>query len=46
MFPAKQDLTICFAHAAYQMQARFDLRQTGIRNFQVWNYDDLQKRVG
>src|SRR5215470_11292831 len=46
MFPAKQDLTICFAHAAYQMQARFDLRQTGIRNFQVWNYDDFQKRVG
>jgi len=46
MFPAKQDLTICFAHAAYQMQARFDLRKTGIRNFQVWNYDDLQKRVG
>src|SRR6478752_6136287 len=46
MFPAKQDLTICFAHAAYQMQARFDLRKTGIRNFQVWNYDDFQKRVG
>ena len=46
MFPAKQDLTICFAHAAYQMQARFDLRKTGIRNFQVWNYDDLQRRVG
>jgi len=46
MFPAKQDLTICFAHAAYQMQARFDLRKTAIKNFQVWNYDDLQKRVG
>jgi len=45
MFPAKQDLTICFAHAAYQMQARFELRKTGIRNFQVWNYDDLQKRI-
>src|SRR3954470_24489712 len=46
MFPAKQDLTICFAHAAYQMQPRFDLRKSGIRNFQVWNYDDFQKRVG
>jgi D-2-hydroxyacid dehydrogenase (NADP+) len=46
MFPAKQDLTICFAHAAYQMQARFDLRKTGIRNFQVWNYDDFHQRVG
>lgn len=46
MFPAKQDLTICFAHAAYQMQARFELRKTGIKNFQVWNYADLEKRVG
>jgi phosphoglycerate dehydrogenase-like enzyme len=46
MFPARQDLTICFAHAAYQMQARFNLRKTGIQNFQVWNYDDFQKRVG
>ena len=46
MFPSKADLTICFAHAAYQMQARFELRKAGIRNFQVWKYDDLQKRVG
>jgi phosphoglycerate dehydrogenase-like enzyme len=46
MFPARQDLTICFAHAAYQMQARFDLRKTGIRNFQVRAYDDFQKRIG
>src|SRR5499427_5077632 len=46
MFPAKQDLTICFAHAAYQMQARFDARKTGIRNFQVWTPDDFRKRIG
>ena len=46
MFPARQDLTICFAHAAYQMQARFELRKTGIKSFQVWAYDELQKRVG
>ena len=26
MFPAKDALTICFAHAAYQMQARFEAR--------------------
>src|SRR5258708_8518615 len=45
MFPAKQDVTICFAHAAYQMKARFDLRKTGIKSFQVWAYDELQKRV-
>ena len=45
MFPSKDALTICFAHAAYQMQARFDVRKTGIRNFQVWKYDDLEKRI-
>jgi phosphoglycerate dehydrogenase-like enzyme len=46
MFPSKDQLTICFAHAAYQMKNRFDARQTGIRNFEVRAYDDLQKRVG
>jgi D-2-hydroxyacid dehydrogenase (NADP+) len=46
MFPSKQDVTICFAHAAYQMKARFDLRNTGIKSFQAWSYDELQKRVG
>ena len=45
MFPSKQDVTICFAHAAYQMKARFDVRKTGIKSFQVWAYDELQKRV-
>jgi D-2-hydroxyacid dehydrogenase (NADP+) len=46
MFPSKENVTICFGHAAYQMKARFDLRQTGIKNFQAWAYDDLVKRVG
>ena len=46
MFPSKDKLTICFAHAAYQMQARFELRKTGIKSFQVWAYDDLVKRIG
>ena len=46
MFPSKENLTICFAHAAYQMKDRFELRKTGIRNFQVRAYDDLVKRVG
>src|SRR5260370_41034131 len=46
MFPSKQDVTICFAHAAYQMKVRFDLRKTGIKSFQVWAHDELQKRVG
>ena len=46
MFPSKDNLTICFAHAAYQMQARFEQRKTGIKSFQVWAYDDLVKRIG
>jgi D-2-hydroxyacid dehydrogenase (NADP+) len=46
MFPSKEDVTICFAHAAYQMKARFDVRKTGIKSFQVWAYDEFQKRAG
>ena len=46
MFPAKDNVTICFAHAAYQMQARFEARKTGIGNFQVRAYDEFQKRIG
>lgn len=46
MFPSKENLTICFAHAAYRMKDRFELRKTGIRNFEVRNYDDLVKRIG
>ena len=45
MFPSKENLTICFAHAAYQMQARFELRKTGVKCFQVRSYDDLLKRI-
>ena len=46
MFPAKENLTICFAHAAYQMQARFEMRKTGVKSFQAWNADELLKRIG
>jgi phosphoglycerate dehydrogenase-like enzyme len=46
MFPSKENLTICFAHAAYRMKDRFELRRTAIKNFEVRAYDDFQKRVG
>jgi D-2-hydroxyacid dehydrogenase (NADP+) len=46
MFPSKDKLTICFAHSAYGMQDRFETRKTGIKNFQVRGYDELQKRIG
>lgn len=46
MFPTRDKLTICFAHAAYQMKARFDARNTGINCFQVRSYDEFVQRVG
>ncbi len=45
MLPAKDQLTICFAHVAYQMQARFDARNTGIRCFQVNALPELESRI-
>jgi phosphoglycerate dehydrogenase-like enzyme len=44
--PAKQDLTICFAHVAYRMAERFALRGTGIGHFQVGTLDELGARLG
>lgn len=46
MFPPKDQLTICFAHVAYRLQARFEPRATGIRSFQVWTRDELDARIG
>lgn len=46
MFPGKKELTICFAHVAYQLGPRFAVRNTGINHFQVWNRDDLDRRIG
>ena len=45
-FPPRENLTICFAHAAYQMQSTFEALNTGIRNFQVRDRDELDRRVG
>ncbi|MBV9975264.1 MAG: D-2-hydroxyacid dehydrogenase, partial [Hyphomicrobiales bacterium] len=46
MLPAKDDLTICFAHVAYQLQARFEARKTGLRSFEVRAPDELSRRIG
>ena len=46
MFPAKDALNICFAHVAYQMQERFQPRETGIANFQVRDRAALEARIG
>ncbi|MYJ79158.1 MAG: D-2-hydroxyacid dehydrogenase, partial [Caldilineaceae bacterium SB0670_bin_27] len=55
-FPAPEDLTICFAHVAYQLDTIFARRQSGlgnsastgqqrIRHFQAWNPEDLAARL-
>jgi phosphoglycerate dehydrogenase-like enzyme len=46
MLPKREELTICFAHAAYQMKATFDALNTGIRNFEVRERADLDRRIG
>ena len=46
MFPRREDLIICFAHAAYQMKATFDRLNTGIQSFEVRDRADLDRRIG
>ena len=45
MLPPKDKLTICFAHAAYRMQERFDLRGTGIRSIEVRDRASLEAAI-
>ena len=45
MLPGKDELTICFAHPAYQMAARFAARGTGIAHFQARNPQDYAARL-
>ncbi len=44
MFPAKP--TICFAHVAYRLAARFAARNTGLDAFQVTSRAELDARIG
>ncbi len=46
MLPGKDDLTVCFAHVAYQFEPAFAARGTGVRAFQVWTREDLAARIG
>jgi len=46
MLPPATGLTICFAHVAYQMQARFALREAGIASFEVRDRAALDARIG
>ena len=46
LLPAKDKLTICFAHVAYRMAERFALRNTGLESFEVRSADELAARIG
>jgi phosphoglycerate dehydrogenase-like enzyme len=46
MFPANDELTICFAHVAYQLQERFLPLATGIGSFAVRDAESLENRLG
>ncbi|HSB99984.1 MAG TPA: D-2-hydroxyacid dehydrogenase, partial [Burkholderiaceae bacterium] len=45
MLPARDRLTICFAHGAYRMAERFALRKTGIAHLEVRSADQLAARL-
>ncbi len=46
MLPARDALTICFAHPAYRLQDRFLLRNTGIRSIEVRDRAALEEGIG
>jgi phosphoglycerate dehydrogenase-like enzyme len=46
MFPPQDRLTICFAHAAYQLHERLLLRHMPITSFEVRTLDEFERRIG
>jgi D-2-hydroxyacid dehydrogenase (NADP+) len=46
MIPAAKDLTICFAHVAYQLHEQFSGLRTGIKSFAVRDAETLTGRIG
>jgi len=45
MLPARDRLTLCFAHGAYRMAERFAQRDTGIAHLEVRTADELARRL-
>jgi len=43
--PARDKLTVGFAHVAYRMGERFALRDTGLDWFEVRSFEDLKARI-
>ena len=46
MIPAKDRLSICFAHVAYRLHERFSALETGIGSFAARDPDTLLQRIG
>ena len=46
LFPQKSELTICFAHVAYQLASTFQSFETGLRHFQTWDLGETEERIG
>ena len=45
MIPSKDQLVICFAHAAYQMKACFEALNTGISSFELRDRGEFERRA-
>jgi phosphoglycerate dehydrogenase-like enzyme len=45
MLPDRDQITLCFAHAAYRMAERFARRDTGIAHIEVRTPDELARRL-
>ena len=45
MIPSKDQLKICFAHGAYRMAERFQLRNTGIAHVEARTAEDLARHL-
>jgi len=41
-----KEITVHFAHPAYQLAAAFDARGTGIASFQTWTREETRDRIG
>ena len=45
VLPPREEIVICFGHPAYQMEKRFEARQTGLKIKQAWTIDTLSSLV-
>jgi phosphoglycerate dehydrogenase-like enzyme len=45
VLPSRDQTTICFAHVAYQLEAQFARRNTGVASFEVRSPEELGRRI-